>query len=98
MQYQVFDTAVGPMGVVVRDKDGQARLSAVRIGHPTVGAAEIAILKRFPEAIRSNRTEAAQRLIEYGKTGIADFSSLDLDDEGASDFDRAVRLACRKIP
>lgn len=98
MHYEVFETAVGPMGVVVRDSNGVRKLAAVRIGHATIGAAEIAILERFPDAVSTRGLLAAKLLIDYARKGIADFSSLVLDDDEASPFERAVHLACRKIP
>jgi methylated-DNA-[protein]-cysteine S-methyltransferase len=97
MQYEVFDTAVGPIGIVVRPSNGRIRLVSVRVGHPTIAATEIAILKSAPDAVASRGLPASKVFVEYAKTGVADFSSIILDDEQASPFDRAVRAACRKI-
>jgi methylated-DNA-[protein]-cysteine S-methyltransferase len=36
--------------------------------------------------------------VEYAGRGFADFSSLVLDDEQSTPFDRSVRQACRRIP
>ena len=98
MNYEVFETALGPMGVVVREVEGDRRLRAVRIGHLTLAATEVAILERFPEALAAKGLQASKLLIRYAKTGTGDFSSLVLDDDQASSFDRAVRHACRSIP
>jgi len=98
MLYEVFKTAIGPMGVVVREADGVRRLASVRVGHPSLSAAEAAILERFPDAVPAKGLEATELLTNYARTGVADFSSLVLDDDRASRFDRAVRRACRLIP
>ena len=98
MLYEVFDTALGPMGVVVREVEGVQRLTSVRVGHPSIASTEVDILKRFQNATSTRGLEASKRLIEYAAHGIADFSPLVLDDDRATPFDRAVRQACRKIP
>jgi methylated-DNA-[protein]-cysteine S-methyltransferase len=98
MQYEVFETPLGPMGVVVRTANGKQLLVAVRIGLPTRTSTEIEILKRHPNAAPSKNLDAARLLIGYAETGAADFSSLILDEDSVSPFDRAVRSACRRIP
>ena len=62
MQYEVFETALGPMGAVVRELKGVKRLTAVRVGHPTITATEVEILKRFPEAVSTRGLEASMLL------------------------------------
>src|SRR4028119_1450800 len=89
MRYEVFDTALGPMGVVVRDVEGVTLLTAVRVGHPTSAATEVSILDAFPDAIVARGLDAARLLIEYADTGVADFSTLLLDDARAGSFDLA---------
>jgi methylated-DNA-[protein]-cysteine S-methyltransferase len=98
MQYEVFETALGPMGVVVHELEGVKRLAAVRVGHSSITATEVEILKRFPKAVSTRGLEAAKLLTEYAREGVADFSAIILDDDQATPFDRGVRRACRKIP
>jgi methylated-DNA-[protein]-cysteine S-methyltransferase len=98
MRYELFNTELGPMGVVVREVDGERPLRAVRIGHSTLAATEVAILERFPDAFPVRGLEASKLLIQYAQSGKADFAPLVLDDEQSSPFERVVRRACRAIP
>ena len=98
MRYELFATCLGPMGVVVRMVDGVERLTAVKVGHPTLAATEVDILQKFPDAKPTKNTKAAAPLIAFAETGIPDFAEIELDDEGDSAFTVAVRNACRNIP
>lgn len=98
MLYEVFDTALGPMGVVVCEVEGAQRLTSIRVGHPSIASTEVDILERFPDAASTRGLEASKLLIEYAADGVADFSGIVLHDDRATPFDRAVRRACRKIP
>jgi len=98
MLYELLSTAIGPIGVVVRMKDGKELLIAVRVGHPTIAETEIDILRKYPDATPTRGSEAGRLLLEYARAGIADFDALLLDEGGESEFNRKVRKACRKIP
>lgn len=98
MLYEIISTPIGPIGVVVRAEKGKETLVAVRVGHPTVAETEIDILRKHPNAEPVKGLQTTKVLRKYAETGTADFDSLAVDEGKGTEFQRAVREACRRIP
>ena len=96
--FATFDTAVGPCAVAW----GERGIVGVSLAEGTDARARDRIVRRLPEAVEAEPTEAVQhvmdriaRLLEGARD---DLINIELDWSRVSEFDRGVLEICRAIP
>jgi len=96
--YALFDTAIGPCGVVWSD----AGVAAVALAEPDEAQTRARLRRRFPHAVEAAPPQTVaqaiarmQALLEGAKDDLADIA---LDWSAVPEFDRPVLEICRAIP